>query len=98
MIAIRLLHAANVLLEHLPNLPPTRVPKHHPGRDILNVKEVEAFTELSMIALLSFFNSKEIIFKGLFVAPGGAINPLEHFVVGISAPIGARHFRELESL
>jgi len=72
------------------------MPKHHAWRNILNVEKIQPFTQLSVIALLCFLDSKQIILKCFFISPGGAIDALQHLVVRVSSPVGACDLGELE--
>ena len=51
-----------------------------------------------MIAPLRLFQEGQILFQRLCIKEGGAIDALEHRVAFISAPVGPRNARELESL
>ena len=49
-----------------------------------------------MIALLGFFEPRQVRLEALLVGPRRAVDALEHRVLRIAAPIGARDFHELE--
>ncbi len=72
------------------------MPKDHAWRNVLNVEKIQSFAQLSVIALLCFLDSKEIVLKCFFISPGGAIDALQHLVVRVSSPVGACDLGELE--
>ena len=89
-------HLAHVLLNLLPQSPTLGVPKHQAGGFILHVEQVQLFAQFAMVALFSFFKAVQVGGQVLFFGPGCAINTLQHFIVGIAAPIGTSHFHQLE--
>ncbi len=74
------------------------MPEHHAGRLFLGVKQVQLLANLAMIALLRLFYARQVLLELLLVRPGRAVNALQHFIAGITAPVGAGHFGQLEGL
>ena len=72
------------------------MPKHHAHGFLLQMKQIHLAPEAPVIALFSFFQAMEIGLEVLLRRPGGAVNALQHFVVGIAAPIGAGDLGQLE--
>ena len=82
----------NLLVEH----PALGVPEHHAGGLGLHMEEVELAAELTVVAALRLFHPMEVVVQGLLVAPGGAVDPLQHGVARVAPPIGPGHLGELE--
>ncbi len=74
------------------------MPEHHAGSFVLQVEQVERAPELAVIALLGLFEPVQIQLEVFFFRPGGAVDPLQHFVARIAAPVGAGQLGELEDL
>ena len=66
------------------------MPKHHTGGFFLSMKKIELFGDFAMVAFFCFRNSVEVRLQFFFVAPGGSVNALQHLIVSITAPVGAR--------
>ena len=64
----------------------------------LEVEQVHLLADLAMVALGRLLEPHEMGVELLLVEPGGAVDPAEHRVLGVAAPIGARHPRQLERL
>ena len=62
LIPVLQLLIAHVALNGLINCPASGVPKDHPGRFFLGMKQVEFFSYLSVIALFRFGNPVEVGF------------------------------------
>ena len=93
LIPMLILDISDIPLEGLPYLPASRMPKHHARRFFLGVKQIEALAEFAMISLFRLFQAKQIFLQRFLIAPSGPVDPLEHFIIGIAAPIGARDLR-----
>ena len=52
----------------------------------------------AVIPAFCLFQTMQISIQRFFIAPGSAINPLQHFIVRIAAPIGTSQFHQLECL
>ena len=60
------------------------------------MEKIHFFRDLAVVALFRFFQLQQIGVEFLLVAPSGPINPAEHGVAMIAAPIGAGHLHQLE--
>jgi len=97
-IAAGLKLAPEVALEGAPKRPAFGMPVHHAGRVFLLVEEVHLAADPAMVALLGFLDAMEVILQVLVGKEDRAVDALELGVLGIAAPVGARHLRELERL
>jgi len=95
---VRALLLAHVLLNLLPQRPTVRVPEHHAGCLFLQVEEVLLLADLAVIALFRFFELMQVGLECFLVSPGGAVDALQHGVVAVTAPVGARYAHEFEGL
>ena len=82
--------------EVLVQSPPLWVPEYCARRLFLEVEQVHDTAESAVVALLCFLEHVQVLAQLLVVGPGGAVDPLQHFVRRIAAPIRARHMRQLE--
>ena len=98
LIAVLALRLAHVRFNGVVDAPAVGVPKHRAGRLLLHMEKVELFTQLAVVALLRLGQPVEVGFQLFRVAPGGAVNALQHGIVTVAAPIGAGHFGQLERL
>ena len=62
------------------------------------MKQVEFAAQFAVVALLGFFEHGEVLLQLVLAGPGGAVDALQHLIVAVAAPIGARHFHQLEVL
>src|SRR6185437_4301869 len=90
LIAVITKYFAHVLLHLLPNNPPLGMPEHHPRRILLYMKQIQLFAKLTVITSLRFFEAVQIGILILLFGPRSTVNPLQHFVVRITAPVSAR--------
>ncbi|TLD45489.1 MAG: hypothetical protein FAZ92_02233 [Accumulibacter sp.] len=97
-IAVLAEQTPDVLFDFLPNGPALRVPEDHPGRLVLQVKEVELPTQLAMIPLLGFFEHVQVCILVFLTDPGGAVDALQLFVSVVPAPVGTGQLHQLEDL
>ena len=88
-------HEVDELLEQRPAL---RVPEDGAGRLLLEVEQVHDPAEPPVVALLGLLEHREVLPELLRVRPGRAVDALQHLVVRVAAPVGARHVGELERL
>jgi hypothetical protein len=72
------------------------VPEHHARRFFLHVVQVELLADLAVVALGGLFQTLQVGLELLLVGPGGAVDALQHLVVGVAAPVGAGHLLQLE--
>ena len=90
---LALAHVGNELLEHGPAI---RMPEHSARRFFLEVEQVELAADAAVIALLGLFEPLQIVLELLVVGPGRTVDALQHRVLRVTAPIGARDLRQLE--
>ncbi len=76
--------------------PALRMPEHGARRLFLEVEQVEFAADPAVVALLGLFQPVQVILELLVVRPGRAVDALQHRVLRIAAPVGARDFRQLE--
>ena len=97
-IAVLVEDAPHVLLDALPDHPAPRVPEHHAGRLVLGVEQIELLAELAVVALLRLLQPVQVGVLVLLLRPRRAVDPLQHLVLRVAAPVGARHLHQLEHL
>ena len=90
-----LAHVGDQLLEQSPAL---RMPKHRARRLLLQVEQVELLADAPVVALLGLLQARQVLLELLLVGPGRAVDPLQHLVARVAAPVGARDFHQLERL
>ncbi len=61
-------------------------------------EDLQLTAQFAMIALLGLFQHVEMLLEFLLVAPGRAVDALQHRVVLIAAPVGAGDSHELEAV
>src|SRR5205823_12545665 len=64
----------------------------------LKMKQVHLLRDFPMVALGRFLEPQQIGVELFLVEPGGAVDPRQHRVLGIAAPVSARNSRKLEGL
>ena len=96
LVAVGVEHLPHELLQLAHDRPAAGQPERCPGRDVVEDEQVELAPELAMIALLRFLQAPEILVELLLAQPGGAIDALEHRVLLVAAPVGARRRQQLE--
>ena len=72
------------------------MPEHRTRRLFLEMEQIHLLADLAMVALLRFFETREVSLQALLVGPCGAVDALKHFVTRIATPVGARKLGELE--
>src|SRR5262249_37401790 len=77
---------------------PVGQPERRARRDVVEVEQVQLASELSMVALLGLFQPPQVLVELLLAEPGGAVDPLKHRVLLVTAPVGTRGREELEGL
>jgi len=60
------------------------------------MEQPELLADAAVIALLGLFQPLQVLLELLLVAPGRTVNPLQHFVVRIAAPVGPGQLGQLE--
>ena len=77
---------------------PFGMPEDHPRSFVLQVEEIERAAELAVVALFGLFEAMQVQLEVVFFRPRGAVDPLQHFVARIAAPVRAGQLGELEHL
>ena len=90
--------APQIALERAPERPALGMPEHHAGRFFLLVEEAHLAADLAMVALLGFLEAVQVVLEVLVGEEDRAVDALELGVLGVAAPVGARHLRQLERL
>ncbi len=62
------------------------------------MKQVQLAADAAVVALLRLLEAMQVLIELLLVRPGGTVDPLEHLVARVPAPIRPRHLRQLEGL
>src|ERR1041385_7998318 len=65
-------------------------------RDRMEAEEIELLAELSVIAALGLLEQLEVALEIIFGRPRRAVDPLQHGVSLVTAPVSAGHARQLE--
>src|SRR5262249_2013101 len=74
------------------------MPEDAADRLFLLMEEVELATQAPVIALLRLLELMQIGVERLLLGEGRAVDALELLVLGVAAPIGARHLHHLEGV
>ena len=69
-----------------------------PGPFLLEMEQVHLAAETAMVAALGLLDLLDIGVQILLLGEGRGVDALEHGVIGIAAPIGARHLHQLEGV
>src|SRR5262245_7266475 len=72
------------------------MPEHRAGSFFLEMKEVLLLADASMVTLFGLLEPREILLELLLVGPRGAVDPLQHLVARVAAPVGTGDLHELE--
>mmetsp|Transcript_37514 Transcript_37514/g.87440 ORF Transcript_37514/g.87440 Transcript_37514/m.87440 type:complete len:538 (+) Transcript_37514:6674-8287(+) len=97
-VAVVAVDAAHVLLHLLPDRPALGVPEHDARRVLVDVEQVQLLAELAVVALLGFFEQRQVFLQVVLARPGRAVDALQHLVAVVTAPVGAGHLHQLEVL
>ena len=62
------------------------------------MEQIELLADAAVIALLGLLQPVQVVIELLLVGPGRAVDPLQHLVARVAAPVGAGHLRQLERL
>src|SRR5690606_28116437 len=90
--------AADVVFKDAPDRIALGMPEDGALRFLLKVEQAHFPAELAMVALLRFLEPREIGLELLLVAPGRAIDALQHLIPGITPPVGPGHRHQLEGI
>ena len=82
--------------QRLEHGPAVGVPEDGARRLFLEVEQVHDLAEAPVIAFLGLLEHVQVLAQRLVVGPRRSIDTLQHLVIGIAAPVGARHVRQLE--
>ncbi len=89
--------AAPEVLDGQSNAGAFRVPVHQARAGLLvHGVQVQVLADPTVVPLLDLLQLLEMGLQVLAVLPGGPVDPLEHLVLLVSAPVGAGYGRELE--
>ena len=97
-IAVVAIDAAHVLLDLLPQSPALRVPEHQAGGLVLQMEQVELPAETPVVALFRLLQHLQVGVLVLLLRPRRAVDPLQHLVLRVAAPVGAGQPHQLEHL
>src|SRR6476620_7561437 len=96
-IAPGLLATAHVADQRLKQGPALGMPEHGARSLLLEMEQIHLAAQATVVALLGLFGLMQIASKLLLARPGGAVDALEHRVVGVPAPLGAGDLEQLEA-
>ena len=74
------------------------MPENHARRFFLQVEKIQFLAQATVVTFFRFFKHREVGFEVIFFEPSGAVNALQHFVFGVTPPVGTGHFHELVHL
>ena len=97
-VAGRALALADVVDQPLEEPLALGVPEHRSRRLVLEVEEVHLAPELAVVASLGLLEHVQVGLELFLARPRGAVDPLEHLVAGVAAPVRARDAHQLERL
>src|SRR4051812_25724976 len=72
------------------------MPERGARRDVMEAVQVELDPEPAVVALLGLGPAPQELVEVLLVRPDGAVDPLEHRSLLVTAPVRAGHREELE--
>ena len=88
--------AAHIRDQGLKQCPALGVPEHRARPFFLKMEQVHLASETAMIALFRLFQLVEIGVECVFCGEGRRINPRQHRIIAVAAPIGTGHLHQLE--
>ena len=65
---------------------------------VVKEEDLQLLAQLAVIALLGLFQLQQVVLELLGVLPGRAVDALQHLVVLVAAPVGARHRHQLDGI
>ena len=98
LVAARVERLPGELLELADEGHPAGQPERRPRRDVEEVEQVELAPELAVIALLRLLEPPDVLVQLLLGEPGRPVDPLQHRVLLVPAPVGAGAREQLEGL
>ena len=72
---------AHILQQVQEHCPAFRMPEHRAGRFIAEMKQIKLAAQFAVIAFLRLFQTMQIRLQLFFIAPSGAVDALQHFIV-----------------
>src|SRR5438876_1173009 len=98
LVAARIERLADEPLQLAHQGPAVREPERRARRHLVEDKEVQLAPELAVVALLRLLQAPDVAIELLLREPRGPVDPLEHRVPLVAAPVGARRREQLEVL
>ena len=74
------------------------MPKHQTGGMLVDMEKIEFTTQLAVIPLFRLFQHGEVLLQIFFAGPSCAVNPLQHLVAVVAAPVRTCQLHQLEVL
>ena len=97
-VAGRALTLADVVDEPAKEPLALRMPERGPRRLVLEMEQIHLAPEPAMVAALGLLEHVQVGLELLLVRPRGAVDALEHLVVGVAAPVRTRDPHQPERL
>ena len=97
-IAIGLEPPSEIPLDHSVKRPALGMPEDAADRLLLLMEEVELAAQPAVVALLGLFELMQIGVELFLIRECRAVDALQLLVLGVTAPIGARHLHHLEGV
>ena len=97
-IAVALVHLTPVVNERVAQHHALRQEEREAGAFVHEREEAELLAELAVVALLGFLDAGEVLVEHVLAREAHGIEALEHFALGIAAPVGARDVRDLDAV
>ena len=88
---------ADIGLKRAVQRPSIGMPEYAADGFFLEMEQAHLAAEAAVVTLFRFLQHHQMRFELFFVAPGCAVDALQHLVIGIAAPIGAGQFQQLEA-
>ena len=99
LVAVPVLHLLGQPLELADDRGAGGLPQRQAGPHLLvEGEDLQLLAELAVVAQLRLLEQVEVALELLLVAPGGAIDALQHRLVLVAPPVGAGDRQQLESL
>ena len=92
------LPAAHVFAQLGVDGPAVGVPENLPRRFFLHVKELHLAPQATVVALLGFFEERQMRLQFFAVLESHAIDALQHRAIAVAAPISPGHAHQLEGI
>ena len=98
-VAARLVQLPPPLLEPSPHVAEARMPEHQSGAELgMHREQVEILAQPPVIARGDLLEVGEVLLEIRLRPPRGAVDALEHRLIGIAAPIRAGHRSQFETV